>query len=119
MGILLLSGLLGMIFHLLAKMQTLRNDFKVANQEFVYSKFFKDESIAIASSIVFIVIMALVLPEILTLKPSVEDYVRILFVMGGALGSWAFGYFLGKSKKYIRNVIDIKTNIADGKTDEP
>lgn len=119
MGILLLSGLLGMLFHLLAKMQTLKRDFNVANQEFVYGKFFKEEFISILSSIVFIVIMAFVLPEILTFKPEVEDYVRILFVMGGALGSWAFGYFLGKSKKYIRNVIDVKTNIADAKTDEP
>lgn len=119
MAILLLCGLLGMLFHILAKMQTLKNDFKVANQEFVYSKFFKEELIGILSSVVFIVIMAIVLPEILTFKPVVESYVRILFIMGGALGSWAFGYFLGKSKKYIRNVIDVKTNIADGKTDEP
>jgi len=41
----------------------------------------------------------------------------ILFVFGGAIGSWAFGYALGKSRKYIRNVIDIKTNIADAKTE--
>lgn len=119
MGILLLCGLLGMLFHVLAKMQTLKNDFRVANEDFVIAKFFKEEFIAMLSSVVFIVIMALVLPEILTFRPDIESYVRILFVMGGALGSWAFGYFLGKSKKYIRNVIDVKTNIADAKTDEP
>lgn len=119
MGILLLCGLLGMLFHIISKMQTLKNDFKVANEDFVISKFFKEEFIAMLSSVVFIVIMALVLPEILTFRPDIESYVRVLFVMGGALGSWTLGYFLGKSKKYIRNVIDVKTNIADAKTDEP
>jgi|JI8StandDraft_1071087.scaffolds.fasta_scaffold155925_4 hypothetical protein len=117
MVILLLAGFLGILFQVLAKMASLKKDFEVANQPFVTSKFFEREWVPIASSVVFILIMAITLPEILTYKPIVEQYVRILFVFGGAIGSWAFGYALGKSRKYIRNVIDIKTNIADAKTE--
>lgn len=116
MAILLLSGLLGILFQVLAKMSSLKKDFEVANQAFVTKKFFQTEWVGWASSICFVLIMAITLPEIITYKPIVEQYVRILFVFGGAIGSWAFGYLLGKSRKYIRNVIDVKTNIADNKT---
>lgn len=118
MGVLLLAGLLGILFQVLAKMASLKKDFEVANQQFVTSKFFEREWVPIASSICFVLILAVVLPEIITYKPIVEQYVRVLFVFGGAIGSWAFGYALGKSRKYIRNVIDVKTNIADAKTDD-
>lgn len=117
MAVLLFSGLLGILFQVLAKMASLKKDFEVANQPFVTKKFFEREWIGIASSVCFVLIMAITLPEIITYKPIVEQYVRILFVFGGAIGSWAFGYALGKSRKYIRNVIDVKTNIADAKTE--
>jgi hypothetical protein len=42
--------------------------------------------------------------------------VTIIFALGGAIGSWAFLLFLGRSKKYIRGIVDLKTNIADGIT---
>ena len=39
MAILLLSGLLGILFQVLAKMSSLKKDFEVANQAFVTKKF--------------------------------------------------------------------------------
>ena len=111
----LLAGLLGLCFQVLAKMSSVKKDFTVANKNFVLKKFFEDEMIAIAMSIVVLFIMAITLKEWLGYKPLLENYVRLIFVLGGAIGSWAFGLFLGKSKKYIRNVVDEKTNIADAK----
>jgi len=66
-------------------------------------------------SIVVILLMAITMTEWVGIKPQFVDYVRIIFALGGAIGSWAFLLFLGKSKKYIRGIVDQKTNIADGK----
>lgn len=111
----LIGGLLGLLFVSLAKMSSLQKDFRVANQTFVFKKFVQGEVVGWLSSFVFILIMALTLPEWIAVKPETEKFIRIIFVMGGAIGSWAFMLVLGKSKKFIRNKIDQKTNIADNK----
>lgn len=115
------AALLGLLFVTLNKMQSCKKDFKVANEEFVISRFFKDELIAILMSLTFIVLMAITVKEWIHVKPIVEDYVTVIFALGGAIGSYAFLVFLGGSKKYIRQIVDKKTNIADGiepKTDD-
>lgn len=110
----LIAGLLGLLFVTLAKARSLKKDFAVANQPFVWAKFWGGESIGIAMSVIVIVLMALTINEWLHIKPVLEDYVTIIFALGGAIGSWAFMLFLGSSKKYIRRIVDEKTNIADG-----
>lgn len=114
----LVAGLLGWLFVTLAKMSSLQKDFRVANQEFVFKKFVQGEWVGWVMSGVFILIMAVTQPEWISVKPETENFVHIIFVMGGAIGSWAFMLFLGKSKKFIRNKIDEKTDIADNKTDQ-
>ena len=113
-----LCGILGLLFATLAKMNSVKKDFAVANKTFVLRKFFEDEMIAIGMSTIVIALMALALDEWVNIKPIFANYVKLIFAMGGAIGSWAFLLFLGKSKRYIRNVIDEKTNIADAKTTE-
>jgi len=110
-----LAGFLGLLFVTLHKMQDTKKDFAVANQPFVVKKFFQEEFIAIAMSFVVICLMAITVKEWMQVSPKVADYVTIIFALGGAIGSWAFLLFLGGSKKYIRKIIDEKTNIADGK----
>jgi len=116
----LLAGLLGLLFVTLAKMSATKKDFDAAGHEFKTDKFFRDEWIGIAMSVVFILIMSITIKEWIDISPKVSNFVTCLFAMGGAIGSWAFQLFLGKSKKYIRTVVDIKTNIVDneiGKTE--
>lgn len=113
------AALLGLLFVTLNKMQSCKTDFKVANEEFVIKKFFKDELIAILTSLTFIVLMAITVKEWINVNPIVEDYVTVIFALGGAIGSYAFLVFLGGSKKYIRKIIDKKTNIADGVETKP
>ena len=115
----LIAGFLGLLFVALSKMSSLQKDFRVANQAFVFRKFVAGEWVGWLSSFAFILIMAITLPEWISYKPQIENYIRLIFVMGGAIGSWAFMLFLGKSKKFIRNKIDQKTDIADNKTDQP
>ena len=112
-----IAGILGLLFVALARMSGLQKDFRVANQQFVFSKFVQGEVVSWLMSLVFILIMSVTINEWIVVKPIVENYVRVIFVLGGAIGSWAFMLFLGKSKKFIRNKIDIKTDIADNKND--
>lgn len=112
----LTAAFLGLLFVTLQKMQSVKKDFSVANQPFVLKKFFEGELIGIIMSIIIIVLMAITVKEWIGIKPQFENFVTIIFAMGGAIGSWAFLLLLGTSKKYIRNVVDEKTNIADGIT---
>ncbi len=109
----IIVAVLGLIFVTLHKMQGVKKDFKVSNETFVPKKFFNDEWIGIAMSVVFIAMMALTVKEWIYIKPGTEDYVTIIFGLGGAIGSYGFLLFLGGSKKYIRKVIDDKTNELD------
>lgn len=109
----LLAGLLGLLFVTLAKMNGVKKDFDAAGHPFKASKFFRDEAIGICMSVVVILIMAITLREWGSSSEKIQKYIMCIFVLGGAIGSWAFSYFLGKSKKYIRTVIDLKTNIVD------
>ncbi len=109
----LIAGMLGWLFVALAKMSSLQKDFRVANQPFVFKKFVAGEYVGWLMSFVFILIMALTINEWLTIKADTEKYIRLIFTMGGAIGSWAFMLFLGKSKKFIRSKIDAKTNELD------
>lgn len=111
----LFAGLLGILFQVLVKMNSLKNEFETANEIFSAKKFFQRDYLSIALSLVAVIIAATVLNEVLKYKPEVANWVKCFFVMVGALGSWALQLFFGKSKKYIRAIIDEKTNIADGK----
>ena len=108
-----LAGLLGLVFVTLTKMSATKKDFDAAGHPFKLDKFFRDELIGILTGVVFIIAMAVTVSEWQNFSPTIQKYVLCIFVMGGAIGAWAFQLFLGKSKKYIRTVIDIKTNIVD------
>jgi hypothetical protein len=109
----IIVALLGLFFVTLQKMQSVKKDFEVANKEFVLKKFFSSEIIGILMSLTAIAIMAFTVKEWIGIKPQFENYVTIIFAMGGAIGSWAFLLILGTSRKYIRKVVDEKTNELD------
>jgi|DEB19_MinimDraft_2_1074335.scaffolds.fasta_scaffold222968_1 hypothetical protein len=117
MGILILAGVLGIIFQTLIKIGSLKKDYKAANQVFTLKDFFNYDYPYILASVIVVFIMAILLPEIIKYRPGLENYLRALFTAGGAIGTQVLSYFFGKSKKYIRGIIDAKTNIADGKDD--
>jgi hypothetical protein len=118
----ILVALLGLIFVTLAKMQSVKKDFESAKQVFVLKKFLNGEAIALAMSVTIIIIMALTVEEWINVSPKVADYVAIIFGLGGAIGSWAALLFLGKSKDYIRKVVEFKTKdtpVTDEKPPTP
>jgi len=112
-------ALLGLIFVTLAKAQSVKKDFESAKQVFVFRKFLSGEGIAIAMSITVIIIMALTMSEWVGISPKVAGYVTLIFGLGGAIGSWAFLLFLGKSKSYIRKVVEFKVKDTEVTDDKP
>lgn len=108
-----LCGLLGIMFIVLSKMGSAKKDFKVANENFSYKQYFDQEITYIGTSVIVVVLLAFCRSEFFAWRPQLAAYERIIFSFTGAIGSWAFGLALGKSKKYIRNIIDEKTNELD------
>ena len=109
----IICGILGIAFIVLSKMGGAKKDFKVANEVFTYQKYFEQEFTYIATSVIVIILLAFCRSEFFAWKPNLEAFERMIFTVTGSLGSWAFGLILGKSKKYIRNIIDEKTNELD------
>lgn len=108
----LLAGLLGITFFFLGQANETRKDFKAAGNPFVASRFFKDEFISILLHVVAVLILAITVNEWSTYSPVVEKYITCIFALGGIIGPWLISLISSKSKKYIRGVVDIKTNVT-------
>ena len=110
-----LAGLSGICAHVLfIKLPELKKSSKVANRPFVLSGYFSDEWLALASSVLTILIAMLVIDEIIKWQPFVIDWLKWFFVFIGYTGSSLLQAALGKTADKINQVIDVKTNIADG-----
>ena len=107
-------GLLAFAFVTLTRMQSLKKDAEVANIEFVPKKYFEKEWMGIAASLIPMFIWLFIYPEAAKKYPALELWVRGSFVIMGAAGSWVFQKVLGTTKSWIRGIVDVKTNKADG-----
>lgn len=112
----ILIGLLAFAFVTLIRMQSLKNDAEVANLVFNPKRYFEKEWIGMAASVISVLLWAYLYPEVVVKYPAIEGWIRGSFFVMGAMGSWALQMALGKTKQWIRNVVDVKTNIADSKT---
>lgn len=108
-------ALVGMALQTVLKMKSLQDKARVANMEFKLRQYFIDDWLSITASILTIVLFLLFLDNILKWKPAVVDYVKIGFAFVGYTGSDIASRLFGVVNKKINNVIDVKTNIADGK----
>lgn len=113
---LILSGLAGVLFHSLLKLNSLLTDARKANMNFNwYKDYVYRDFPSIAMSLLSVGIWYLVFGEIAAKYTNVDDFARVSFVAMGGIGSYVIQLFMSKAKKQIRKVIDEKTNIADGK----
>lgn len=108
----LLAGLLGITFFFLGQANETRKDFKAAGNPFVPFKFFKDEFISILLHFVAVLILAITVNEWSNYSAVVKKYITCIFALGGIIGPWLISLISSTSKKYIRKVVDIKTNVA-------
>lgn len=108
----LLAGLLGITFFFLGQANETRKDFKAAGNAFVPKEFLRNEFISILLHVVAVLILAITVNEWSTYSPVVQKYITCIFALGGIIGPWLISLISSSSKKYIRKVVDIKTNVA-------
>lgn len=112
----ILCGIAGVIFHCLLKVKSLLTDAQKANIDFNWYKdyVYKDFP-SIGLSLLSVGIWYLIFHEVANKYTGIQDFARVSFVTMGAIGSYLIQFGLSKAKKQIRDVVDKKTNIADGK----
>lgn len=111
----LLAGTLGVFFHIFViKIPSLRDKSKRANHPFTFKDYLADDWHSIAGSFISIGILIIGLKEVLALKPEFANYITWIFVFVGFTGSSLIQSIFSIANKKIMQVIDVKTNIADG-----
>lgn len=106
--------LLGQAAHLFfIKMPSLKEKTHAVNKAFYFSDWWDcDWNIIIGGQVLGIAIV-IGLPEILSWKPFIWDYIRWFFFFIGAFNSVIFMALFSKYSKQITALSDIKSNIAD------
>lgn len=109
----LIAGLLGVLIHCLIKANSLIKEAVTANLQFTIKDYLSKDWLGISLSVVMVFVWYLIFGEVGNKYPKILDYIISSFVGMGLLGSYLIQTVFSRGKKYIRNVIDYKTNIAD------
>lgn len=116
---LLLAGFAGFVFHSLLKLKSLSDDSRAANLPFnVWKDYVLKDIYGILAAAMAPLVWLLLFGEIAARYPALHNFALTSFFVMGAMGSYFLQLLLGQAKKKIRSVVDEKTNIADGKTDQ-
>lgn len=111
-----IMGMLGVLFQIFViKYPKLVQQGKVANHPFTFKEYLKNDWYAILGSIISVLIAIWTLDEWLPLNPLFTKYVKWLFIFVGFTGSSIIQAVLSLTNKKIMDVINVKTDIADGK----
>lgn len=109
-------GLSGVVFHSLIKCRGLQTDARVANIKFDPVKdYLLQDYLSIIISLLSVLVWVGLFSEAVTHYPKLQGFIRTSFFVMGAIGSWMLQIMLGTAKASIRKVVDVKTDIADGK----
>ncbi len=108
-------GLLGISIMVLVKLRALKERSKIANTEFSVISYFKDDLITLLLALVSLLVLLIGGKYIAKYKPDWSDWLWLLFVLWGYAGTSILLAFFSKAEAKINRVIDIKTDIADGK----
>lgn len=111
-----LGGALGVLLQILSKIQQLKKQSKIANHAFSLKEYFSDDWASISASFVSVGIGIFVIDELLKAKPQLAEYIKWFFIFVGYSGSSIIQSVLSVTAKKIDQIIDLKTNQADGVT---
>lgn len=110
-----IPGVLGILLQVFAvKIPSLKQKFKVSNKVFSFKDYLSDDWPTLAASFVSVGILIVGLDEVIKVRPEIANYIKWLFVFVGFTGSSIIQLLLSVANKKIMQVIDVKTNIADG-----
>jgi len=114
----LVAGLLGTTIQILVKLNSLQKKAKAGNAPVpTLGSYIKDDMIALVLGVVFLVTVVYLLGDngIKNYQDLYANWSRSIFVFVGYGGSDLAVRVLGRASDKINQVIDTKTNIADGK----
>lgn len=97
----------------LFKIPELRKMYANANEDFVWSKYWKSDWNTIVGTQLIGAVLIIGLDQLTHWKPAIVDYTKWFFCGFGAWGSSIVVSKGSAAKKYIMNIIDHKTNVAD------
>lgn len=106
-------GLLGILFQIVVKLVGLKRRSKAANKPFHPGDYFVDDWLSIVSSVLAVIIFIVCLENLAHWKPAIMQYVQMIFIAVGYMGSSLINAALSKSEKQLLEVIDKKTNYGD------
>lgn len=115
-----IAGLIGILIQILVKLNSLKTKAKVGNVEFSVKEFFTNDWISIALSVVVVIASVYALGDqgIQNYDNWYAQWPRLVFIAIGYSANDVALRFFGATSGKINKVIDIKTNIADGKSPE-
>lgn len=115
-----IAGLFGVIIHVLVKLNSLKTKAKVGNVPFKIGDFFRDDSIALILSLVVVIASVFALGDqgVQNYDHWYSNWPRLIFIAIGYSANDIATRFFGATSAKINKIIDIKTNIADGKSPE-
>jgi hypothetical protein len=108
-----LIGLLGVLFHQIIKIRSLRKRTIAANKKWSFSEYVYNDWPSMVLAVLSIVIVLIIQSELMNRWPWLQEWLKALYIGVGYMGSSILQSFLSKSEKQLLTIIDKKTNIAD------
>ena len=98
-----------MTIHVLVKYQALKKDFSVSNGIYTFTKFLKDDWLALSLDVISCVGIIYVFDEWAGFTPWIISKIKTIFVFVGLASSWLVMTLLSKAKDKFRLYVDSKT----------
>lgn len=104
-----------MLLHIFAvKYPSLRTKNTRANEDYPFTQYLKEDWPALAADILVVLMLTVGVKELLSLRPDVGKYATWMFGFVGFTGSSIMLAIFSVANKKFLNMIDEKSNKADG-----
>lgn len=107
------SGI-GIAFQIVMKMISLQSRSRAANKKFSAAEYFRNDWLVIIATFITCAAFIFFLDELTSWQPFIKGWVKLMFVFVGYTGSSVLQLLLSRTAKKLEQIIDLKTNIADG-----
>ena len=96
------------------KIPDIKSRAKLANQQFIWKDWWASDWNLVIGTAILGAIVIVGLDQLIHWKPEILEYVKWFFAGLGFFGSTVVMAKYSQYSKYFNQVIDVKTNIADG-----
>jgi len=111
-----IACLIGNILHVFVKILSLRKDHKIANLEFSFLGYLKNDWLALLFDVIASFVIVYLVDEWLSFNEFIIGKIKTMFVFIGYTGSHVILQLMSVAKKKFRLAVDYKTNISDRET---